>query len=199
MKKLACLLLLCSGLLLFAACSSQNPEQNETVDNLTNSPATENQEKNTEDSPLAEFSIPTNAENLQLGEQSGTFPWGTSLRLAEAEYDSADGFDTFRITCTDGTVLEGLRAEGMEDETDGTLLSISTDNPAIQSYRGAYIGMTVEEFKELYPEAEYEDKTDTPYYKYSNEASGVSQIVFWFENNTLASFMIVNGIDGFLY
>lgn len=145
-----------------------------------------------------EFSLQVNGQTLGLGQQSGNFPWGTDLQEKESNFWNTDGFDCFKIACEDGTVLSGLRKDGMDDATDGMIFSIATKNPSWQTYRGAYVGMSLQDVLALYPEAIHRDNTDPGEnsYSYTSNSSGFSEIIFYFENDGLVSIIIKNSIDG---
>lgn len=148
-----------------------------------------------------EFSVWIDGQSLKLGAQTGTFPWGTALQAKGSRTWSSDGFACFEIVCEDGTILQGLRREGAEDEADGTITQITTENPAWQTWRGAYIGMPLDEFLALYPDAARRENAGPGdhSYSYSDELPGSNQLVVWFESGTLSSFTLANGLDGFLY
>ena len=139
------------------------------------------------------------AQRLGLWRQSGGFPWSTGLKEAEHNFWSGDGFDCFSFTCTDGTALTGLRAEGVTDERDGTLLTIETASSDWLTPRGAFVGMDLDEFLTLYPDAVRRVNVsvgDHSYVYQEDDSPGFFQLLFTFEKNTLTSISIGNGIDG---
>ena len=140
-------------------------------------------------------SITIDEASLGLGNQVGTFPWGTTLEIQSADYWSMDGFDSFEILCKDGTVIQGLRQEGIQNEDNGLITVIQTKNPAYQTYRGACVGMNLTDVLALYPEAEPADFNGVVYC-FTDEGIGLKRIFFRFEEDVLTSIVIEDGIDG---
>jgi len=144
---------------------------------------------------LQEYSITIDGKSLGLGSQVGAFPWETTLEKRSADYWSMDGFDSFEITCEDGTIIQGLRGEGIKDENNGLITEISTSNPAYQTYRGACVGMSSADVLALYPEA-VPAKADQTGYCFTDEGIGFKRIFFWVKDDVLTSIVIEDGIDG---
>jgi len=138
---------------------------------------------------------------LGLGQFSGKFPWGTGLESVSTQYWSSDGFDCFSFACADGTFLKGLRLDGSKDETDGNLLELQIVTPEWETCRGAFIGMPLEDFLLLYPDAIRRTQTEPGdfSYSYTNSNTGFNQLIFSFEENILTTIIAANGIDGYLY
>lgn len=194
-KKDLTLLMVLSGLLLCAACGSAPKPQSQEQDSQIETEVETTQEG--EFAPYSkEFSIKSDSGTLQLGEQTGAFPWESGLEQQEIHYSSSDGFDRFDIRCTDGTVLGGLRQEGAETEEDGALSYVETSNPDFATYRGASVGMTQEEVLALYPEAEVFEPAEPVVgrmeYEFSGEQFGMTSIVFSFQDGVLAKIRMEN-------
>ena len=206
MKKILSLFILTLLVALLCSCatpSSPNEEQDDSSQNeaIDSDDALEEPEQpDLEDfNPFSqEFSLLIQGETLSFGQQTGNFPWGTSVQEQESKVWRSDGFDGLEIICQDGTVLGGLRAEGMSDATDGFILSMKTTNPSYQTYRGVQVGMSLEDVLAYYPEAVYRNNTDSGEnsYSYSSESSGLSVIIFYFEEDALIAITIQNEIDG---
>lgn len=145
-----------------------------------------------------EFSIMIGDKTLTLGVQDGEFPWGTELELDSEEYWSSDGFHGFEFTCGENLTLGGLCLEAKGTEKNGSLTRIENRNPDYKTYRGAYIGMTLEDFLELYPDAE-EVSSGCRYDYIDPPNCFLDQLVFYFEEDRLVEFKLGNGIDGWAY
>jgi len=127
-------------------------------------------EANAEVSPWSEeFSLRQDGQAVGLGTQTGAFPWNTQLKADGVEFWRADGRDYFAITCKDGTAFRGTRHEGTADTSNGQILKLYTENPAWDTYRGAHVGMDLEDVLSLYPEAEavYDGHRDAGAYQYT--------------------------------
>lgn len=196
MKKLLIAFSLLS-LLLCTACGEQTPAASQPE-----TPQTQTEEPETPETPETEvvpdlekepdpwskeFSVLVDGQQLKLGRQTGAFPWDTSLEKRSVEYETEGQYDTFEIECVGETELSGLRAQGQETEADGLLTEIDTEDSAIKTYRGAYVGMSMEDVLTLYPEADQRDDDTYVFYK---ERSTVSKIEFEFENGLLESISI---------
>ncbi len=190
-KPLICGLAL-SALLVCSACGTEaKPQPTQEQELPPDEAVTPEQTVEPELNPYSqEFSVKSDGGVLQLGEQTGAFPWQSGLEQQEVSYSSSDGFDIFEILCTDGTKLSGFRGEGMETEENGLLDYVQTTNPAFATYRGAAVGMTQEEVLALYPEAEaYEPTEPVPggtEYEFSGEEYGMTSMEFSFRDGVLA-------------
>lgn len=146
-----------------------------------------------------EFSIVIGDQILTLGEQSGEFPWGTDLEADSEEYWSSDGFHSFELTCGADLLLGGFRPEKYVETTENAILrTIENRNPDYKTYRGAYIGMSLEDFLELYPDAE-EVSSERRYDYVDPPNCFLKQLVFYFEGNQLVEFKIAHGVDDWAY
>jgi len=88
------------------------------------------------------------------------------------------------------------------DERDGTLLTIETASSDWLTPRGAFVGMDLDEFLTLYPDAVRRVNVspgDHSYTYQEDDRPGLNQILFTFEDDTLTSISIGNGIDGYLW
>lgn len=143
-----------------------------------------------------EFSLTADGHTLTLGEQSGSFPWGMPLEKESTDYPSMDGFDIFRIRCTDGTELGGQRKEGAEDETDGLLTNIVTTSSQFQTHRGASVGMGLKEVQECYPDLIKYENTESGenIYAFTGEEYGLSSIEFAFEEDVLTTIRVIHDV-----
>ncbi len=146
-----------------------------------------------------EFSIVVGAQTLTLGEQAGAFPWGTELEADSERYWSSDGFPSFELTCGEGLLLGGFRPEKSIETTENAILrTIENRSPNYKTYRGAYVGMSMEDFQALYPDAE--EISSGHRYDYTDPPNCfLKQIVFYFEENQLVEFRIVIGVDDWAY
>ncbi len=145
-----------------------------------------------------EFSIVIGDQLLTLGEQSGEFPWGTDLEADSEVYWNMDGFYSFAIDCGEGLQLAGLRREkSVETTENGSLTGFDNRKPDYKTYRGAYIGMSLEEFQALYPEAYLMSSAPEVIYAYNDEPNcGFKILCFVFEDDLLVRFYANNGVDG---
>ena len=178
MKKIALLLISIGLLICLAACG----EKTTAVD-------------------TTEFSLKLEDATLALGQQSGAFPWGTAMEEKSSRFWSADGSNGFEVVAKDGTKIRGTREESTGDTTDADLFLIVTKSRDWQTYRGAYVGMSMDKVLALYPEAVRRDG-DGPgvtAYEYTTEETFFYQLIFNFEKDKLAEITLANGIDGFMY
>lgn len=149
-----------------------------------------------------EFSLTRDNVMVRLGAQTGAFPWGTGLALANVDFWRSAGQDFFEITGEDGTVFQGVRREGTADTANGLLLSMHTESPDWHTRRGVGVGMPMGDTLALYPEAqaEYDAHRQAGSYRYTysgttESGSGFSRISFVFEHNTLTS-MDISHVSG---
>ena len=101
----------------------------------------------------------------------------------------------------DGTFLKGLRLDGAKDETDGNLLELQIVTSEWETCRGAFVGMPLEDFLLLYPDAIRRTQAGPGdfSYSYTNSSTGFNQLIFSFEEYILTTIIAANGIDGYLY
>ena len=195
LTKKVLMLLALSALLLCAACGAEADQPQEEAPQIEDEMPQEPTEPEF-DPESEEFSLHSASGHLQLGEQTGAFPWESGLEQQEIYYSSSDGFDLFDILCTDGTALGGLRQEGVETEDGGTLSSVETANPDFATLRGASVGMSQEEVLALYPEAKAVELSEPvpggAAYEFSGEQFGMSSILFRFQDGVLANIRIEN-------
>lgn len=205
MKRIFPLLLLCAVL---AGCTPQShhPPVPETPPAAVTAPApTPAPEPTPTSEPISpeklEFSIVIDDKLLILGIQDGKFPWGSELEADNQKFWSMDGFDSFSFTCGENLTLGGLCLEAEGTENNGNLTRIENRNPDYKTYRGAYIGMPLEDFLALYPEAEQINTGGIGLaYSYTDEVHcGFDAIRFNFENDLLVEFKLSNGLDGWAY
>ena len=142
-----------------------------------------------------EFSIMIGDKALTLGVQDGEFPWGTELEADSEEYWSSDGFDCFSFTFGENLTLCGLCLEAKGTESNGNLTGFDNRNPDYKTYRGAYIGMSLEELCALYPEAYLMTSDPEVIYCYNDGAT--KALCFVLEDDLLVKYYANNGIDGF--
>lgn len=142
-----------------------------------------------------EFSIVIGDKTLTLGVQDGEFPWGTELEADSKEFWSMDGFHSFEFTCGENLTLCGLCLEAKGTESNGNLTGFDNRNPDYKTYRGAYIGMSLEELCALYPEAYLMTSNPEVIYCYNDGAT--KALCFVFEDDLLVKYYCNNGIDGF--
>lgn len=146
-----------------------------------------------------EFSIVIGEALLVPGRQSGAFPWGTELEADSETYWNMDGFYGFTLACGEGLYLVGSHPEKHVETTEnGFLTGIENQNTDYKTYRGAYIGMSLEDFLELYPEAEQMNTGRIGLvYSYTDEVHcGFDLLGFSFEDDLLVKFWYHNGMDG---
>ena len=171
--------------------------------NTAKEPEVTQTSQNDADTIHQEFSILIEGAPVCLGLQTGTFPWGTNLRQTNCIFWRSDGFTCFKILCEDGTIIKGINPNSIESTENATIMEIYPDGSVYPTYRGARIGMTIEDVLALYPEAEYKEHYDyTPdeaAYSFTTPDTGFNQIVFGFEDNRLSQIILVNGMDGYLY
>lgn len=171
--------------------------------NTTKEPEVIQSQQNQVDNFQQEFSIFIEGTPLCLGRQTGAFPWGTNLRQTNCIFYHSDGFTCFKILCEDGTILEGVNPNDLASTENATILKIRPDSPIYPTYRGARIGMTVEDVLKLYPEAEYEENYDyapnEAAYCFTTPDSGFDQVFFWFVDSKLNQIILADGMDGYLY
>lgn len=193
MKKTVALLMVFSLLLLCTACGTEKVPQSQEQDSQQEDMTPQEPEF---DPYSKEFSLQSASGKLQLGDQTGAFPWESDLEQQEISYSSSDGFDMFDILCTDGTALGGLRREGAETEDNGLLTYVETTNSDFTTYRGASVGMTQAEVLALYPEAEaYEPSEPVPggaEYEFSGEQYGLTSMEFSFRDGVLTEIRMQN-------
>ena len=140
-----------------------------------------------------EFSLTREDGAAGLGAQTGAFPWKTGLKSGQADFWRDAGEDFFEITAADGSLFSGTRQDGAADTSNGLLLEIRTENPDWRTWRGAFVGMPMDETLALYPEALaiYDAHREAGAYRYTYssapDAAGFSRITFSFEENTLAA------------
>lgn len=74
-------------------------------------------------------------------EQRGAFPWGLGLTAEQDEYFE-DG--SYRVVCTDGTVIAGMYCGGdsVPNLKDVSFLYFDTQNPAFRTLNGVSVGMS---------------------------------------------------------
>lgn len=196
MKKALALLMVLASLLACTACGTKESPQPQEPDTQTAIETPQEPEEPEFDPYSQEFSVKSDSGVLQLGDQTGTFPWESGLEQQEIHYSSMDGFNLFDIRCTDGTVLHGLREEGAETEDNGLLTSVKTSNPDFATYRGASVGMTQEEVLALYPEAEAFEPTEPvpggEEYEFSGEQYGMTSMEFSFRDGVLTEIRMQN-------
>ncbi|MBR0282661.1 MAG: hypothetical protein IJQ81_13945 [Oscillibacter sp.] len=143
-----------------------------------------------------EFSLTRENGAAKLGVQSGAFPWKTGLKSESVGFWRNSGEDFFEITGADGSLFSGTRQEGAADTSNGLLLEIRTQNPDWRTWRGAFVGMPMDEALALYPEAlaVYDAHREAGVYRYTysgtRDADGFSQITFSFEKSTLSAIEI---------
>ena len=205
MKWKIALLILCSILLAMAGCQTQ-PQTSETPPAAVTTPSPAPTPESTPTvetiSPeKLEFSIMIGDKPLTLGKQSGTFPWGVDLESDSEEYWSSDGFHCFTLTCGSKLRIQGSCQEKNTETTEnGWLDRIENQNSNYKTYRGAYIGMLVEDFLVLYPEAYRMESVPEVIYSYTDEPHcGFYALRFTFENDLLVNFWLVDGMDGWAY
>ena len=199
MKRIFPLLLLCAVL---AGCTPQShhPPVPETPPAAVAAPApTPAPEPTPTSEPISpeklEFSIVIDDKLLILGIQDGKFPWGSELEADNQKFWSMDGFDSFSFTCGENLTLCGLCLEAKGTESNGNLTGFDNRNPDYKTYRGAYIGMSLEELCALYPEAYLMTSDPEVIYCYNDGAT--KALCFVLEDDLLVKYYCNNGIDGF--
>ena len=176
-----------------AAAPTQMPEPTPTP---TSEPTPEPTSTKEPISPAElEFSIVIGDKTLTLGVQDGEFPWGTELEADSKEFWSMDGFHSFEFTCGENLTLCGLCLEAKGTESNGNLTGFDNRNPDYKTYRGAYIGMSLEELCALYPEAYLMTSDPEVIYCYNDGAT--KALCFVLEDDLLVKYYCNNGIDGF--
>ena len=197
-KKLFVLLTALSALLLCAACGAEEEQEPDTQQGIEEPQAPDTVEEADFDPYSPEFSLKSDSGMLQLGEQSGEFPWESGLTAQNISYVSMDGFHSAKILCTDGTVLGGLRQKNVESTNDLLLTDVETGSQMFVTYRGAAVGMTLEEVLALYPEArEFElepSKAGAAGYVFSGEQYGMTCMEFLFQDGVLTGIHMYNEV-----
>lgn len=148
-----------------------------------------------------EFSLLDDSGALRLGTQQGAFPWGTAAQSDRIDFWRSGGRNFFEIACADGSEIRGIRQEGVADTSNGLLMEIRTKNPEWKTWRGASVGMSMEDALTLYPEAVavYDAHREPGAYRYTyssvKSGSSVSVLSFTFTNSVLSA-IDVSHTDG---
>lgn len=96
-----------------------------------------------------EFSFDLGSGLLTLGSQEGEFPWGYDLEGTLVYSGSADTYGTtYDMDCGALTL-----SYFDHKEVPQCLYSMTTEDPEVLTYRGAFCGMSEAELVKLYPEA----------------------------------------------